>query len=273
MGPVLLISLRLSISSAFLLALGYGLKLHQRLRRADWKLVFMLALFNPFLYFIGENFGVQYVTPTMAAVMIATIPLFTPLAAFLFFGERLSWASYVGIVTSVLGVVLVIDLRAQNFDGSLQSDTTIGIAYLLLAVAAAVVYTLLIRKMAGRYNALSITVFQNVIGLVLFVLLWLFTERTEFASIEWTNELWWPLLGLSVLCSSLAFVFFAYGIQHLGPSLANSFSNIIPVFTAIFSFFFLSEKLGYLQLIGILLVVFGLFISQLKPTKRSQTIL
>lgn len=259
MGPVLLIGIRLSLASLFLLSLGYGLRMHQRMKRADYKYMLLLAVFNPFLYFIGENFGMLYVSPTVAAVMIATIPLFTPLAAFITQGERLSANGYLGILLSMVGVALV----AIQPEADMQFSAA-GISFLLMAVLAAVVYTLLIHKMSGRYNALSLTVHQNWIGLLLFLPLWLILEADEISSIQFSINMLWPLLGLSVLCSSLAFVFFAYGIQKIGASLANSFSNIIPVFTAIFSYLVLGETLTAAQLGGIALVIAGLFVSQYK---------
>jgi drug/metabolite transporter (DMT)-like permease len=53
----------------------------------------------------------------------------------------------------------------------------------------------------------------------------------------------------------------------LGISKANIFSNLIPVFTAIFSFFILAEHFTVQKLVGMLLVVFGVYISEINGKK------
>jgi drug/metabolite transporter (DMT)-like permease len=68
---------------------------------------------------------------------------------------------------------------------------------------------------------------------------------------------------LAVLASSLSFVFYTRSIQELGISKANIFSNLIPVFTAIFSFFLLSEQFTVQKTIGIILVIGGVYISEI----------
>jgi drug/metabolite transporter (DMT)-like permease len=76
------------------------------------------------------------------------------------------------------------------------------------------------------------------------------------------------LLSLAVFCSSLAFVFFTISTREIGISRTNVFSNLIPVFTAIFSFLILSEFFSLHKILGILLIVFGLYLSQIKERKK-----
>ena len=49
----------------------------------------MLALFEPFLYFLGESFGLTYVSATVGSVLISTIPVFATIGAWLIFREKL----------------------------------------------------------------------------------------------------------------------------------------------------------------------------------------
>jgi len=67
-----------------------------------------------------------------------------------------------------------------------------------------------------------------------------------------------------VFSSTLAFVFFTHSIRSLGVNRSNSFINLIPVFVAILSFFILKEELGLQKIAGIVVVVAGLFLAQLK---------
>jgi drug/metabolite transporter (DMT)-like permease len=73
-----------------------------------------------------------------------------------------------------------------------------------------------------------------------------------------------PLLNLGVFASTFAFIFFTYAIKNLGITRANIFTNAIPVLTAIFAYFILGESITTVKMIGILVVIFGLFLSQLR---------
>ena len=103
--PVTLIFIRLVISSIFLFALIFFLGKFEKVERKDYKLILLSALFNPFLYFLGENYGLKFSSPTIAAVIIATIPLFSPLIAYLTFREKLTPVNFIGIAVSFAGVI------------------------------------------------------------------------------------------------------------------------------------------------------------------------
>lgn len=257
--PISTIFLRLLISSAFLVAMGFLFKRLQKIHREDIKSMLLLAFFQPFLYFLGENLGLFHVSSTVAAVMIATIPLFTPIAAYWFFRERLSPMNIVGITLSVFGVVLVIVKPDLTFTVSL-----VGILYLALAVAAAVAYSVVVVKLSHRYTAFSLITYQNIIGTIYFIPLVLLLEPGAIANAPVTFKSIAALLQLAILASSLAYMLFIYGIQKIGMSRASAFANTIPVFTAMFAYFVLGEKLFVINMVGIALVVGGLLLAQVR---------
>ncbi len=76
------------------------------------------------------------------------------------------------------------------------------------------------------------------------------------------------MLLLAVFASSLSFVFFAHSVKLLGISKTNIFSNLIPVFTALFSYFLLSESFSLHKIIGVLIVIGGVYLSE-RTKKRA----
>jgi drug/metabolite transporter (DMT)-like permease len=106
--PVTIIFIRLIISSVLLFALLFILGKKEKIGRKDYKLIFLSALFNPFLYFLGENYGLKFSSPTIAAVIIATIPVFSPLIGYLTFREKLTPVNLIGIAVSFGGVMLML---------------------------------------------------------------------------------------------------------------------------------------------------------------------
>src|ERR1035437_828369 len=95
--PMTLITLRLLIASILLFVVAKSSDKLQKLRREDFKWFILLAFFEPFLYYVGETYGLTTVESTLAAVIVSTIPLFAPVLAFFVLNERISLANIIGI--------------------------------------------------------------------------------------------------------------------------------------------------------------------------------
>ena len=255
--PVTIIFIRLIISASFLFTVKYFFLASEKINRKDYRLIFLSALFNPFLYFLGENYGLKFSTPTTAAVIIATIPVFSPLIAYLIVREKLSPINFVGIAVSFGGVILML----VTGDLSLAADIR-GILFLFGAVFAALLYSVTLRKLTAKYSALTLIAWQNLIGIFLFLPFFLIFELKSFIRVPVNGEIITSMLLLAILASSISFVFFAHSVKLLGISKSNTFSNLIPVFTAIFSFFLLSEGFTIQKIGGIALVIGGVYLSE-----------
>ncbi len=258
-SPVTVIFLRLSISTTILLIAGIFIRKIQRIARRDIKTLLLLALFEPFLYFLGENYGLTHVTPTVASVMVSIIPLLTPIAAFYFYKERLTPMNIIGIVMSVFGIILVIMRNNASLEASLK-----GLLFMLLAVVAAVGYSVVVKNITKRYNVYSIIAYQNLIGTFYFLPFFLFFDYSSFMQTPFTLPNYLPVIKLAVFASSFAFMLYTYAIKKIGMTKTNACTNIIPVFTAIISFFIYGEELQLINIIGIFIVISGLFLSQLR---------
>ena len=255
--PVTIIFIRLVISSALLYAFMFVSGQKVKLERKDFFLVFLSALFNPFLYFLGENYGLKYSTPTISAVIIATIPLFSPVIAYITFKERLTPINFIGIAISFCGVILMLVTRSL----SLVADVR-GVIFLFGAVFAALLYSVTLRKLTENYSAVLLVATQNLIGVFLFMPFFVIFELKTTIAVTVTAEVVTSMLLLAILASSVSFVFFAHSVKLLGMSKTNIFSNLIPVFTAIFSYFLLSESFSPQKIVGIGLVISGVYLSE-----------
>ncbi len=262
-GPITVVIFRLAISTVLITAIALFMKRLQKPEKKDIWLFVLMAFFEPFLYFIGESYGLIYISSTVAAVIVATIPLFSPVAAWFFFREKIRWMNALGLLFSFLGVGLVVLNGAFQFDAS-----PLGVGLEFMAVFAAIAYSIVLRKLVGRYNTLTILAYQNVIGVVFFLPVWLSLEVKDFVHQPFHEEAFRAIIFLAVFASTLAFVFFTQSIRHLGVNRSNTFINLIPVFVAILSFFILKDSLGVQQVVGIVIVVSGLFLAQIRRKRK-----
>ena len=263
-NPLTVVIFRLAISALLMTTIAFALKRLQKPTKKDFGLFLLMSFFEPFLYFIGESYGLMYISSTVAAVIVATIPLISPVAAWLFYREKLRWMNAMGLFFSFIGVGMVV------LNGSLKFDASpLGISLEFMAVISAISYSIVLKNLAGRYNTFSIIAYQNIIGVVLFLPIWLIFEFNDFVVRPFHPQAFKAIVFLAVFSSTLAFVFFTQSIRQLGVNRSNTFINLIPVFVAVLSFFILKENLGFQQLVGIVIVVSGLFLAQIKRKKKS----
>lgn len=260
--PVTLISLRLLIASVLLYIVSKTAGKFQKIRKEDLKWFVLLAFFEPFMYYIGETYGLTMVESTLASVIVSTIPLFAPILAYFLLKEKVGWANLLGILVSLGGVFLVI----YQPGGGLTANP-LGVALLFLAVFSAICYTTTLRKISTHYSTFNVIFYQSLIGLAFFIPTFFLTDFSTIETIKVSAESLGALLMLSVFASVIAFVLFAGVVREIGVAKTNVFVNLIPVFTALFAWWFLDETLTWIKFIGIFVVVLGLFVSQFSKMK------
>ena len=264
-NPLTVVIFRLAIAAVLITIIAASLKRLQKPTRKDLRLFVLMAFFEPFIYFLGESYGLKYVSPTVAAVIIATIPLFTPLVVWYFHKEKVKWMNILGLLFSFVGVGFVV------LNGSFQLDASpLGVGLEFMAVFAAIAYTVVLKNLVSKYNTLTIIAYQNIIGILFFLPLWLIFDFNTFINTPFHAQAFRAIILLAVFSSTLAFVFFTQSVRQIGITRSNTFINLIPVFVAIFSFFILNEELGLQKTIGIVIVVAGLFLAQLKRKSKNE---
>jgi drug/metabolite transporter (DMT)-like permease len=255
-SPVSTMLLRLAISSIIIFFLFR--KRIEKIERKDYKAFFWLSFFSPFCYFIGESFGVFHVSPVVASVIVATIPVFTPLLGYFGFKEKLTAINFLGFAVSFSGVVVMVLDVNMRFTAS-----PIGVAFLFLAVFSALTSMVFLKTLTKKYSSTTIIATQNLLGVFFFLPLFLVMDFPEFVHIRPSTGAIVSILALAFFASTLAFIFFTSGIRALGVARASIYTNLIPVFTAIIALLVLKEVLDAQKLIGMALVMTGLFMTQM----------
>ncbi len=268
--PITIVFLRLIIAIIILTSYLLIKKKFEKIRKEDRKMFLMLATFEPFLYFLGESFGLTYVSATVGSVLISTIPVVATIGAWLIFRERLKIINYIGIIVSFAGVVIFV----MNKDGALIFNMK-GLALLMLAVFSATGYNLTLSRLVGRYEPVFIVNVQNIMGAILFLPVFIIFNLKTFLNTPFTPGALTPVIELAVFASCGAFILFAYSVRNLGITRANVFTNFIPIFTAFFSFLILGDKLTIQNIAGMMIVIAGLIMSQMngRPKKSDDALI
>jgi len=262
--PMALVFFRMVLASLFLYLLIHLTRQTEKIHRRDWGKFLLMALFEPLLYFLGESYGMTLVSATTGSVIVSTIPLLTPIAAYILWREKITWIKVAGIIISFAGVCMV--LIGKGFE---LTAPPLGVALMFLAVFSAVAYTGVIVDLTRKYNSITIILVQSFLGAIYFLPIFLLTDLKEALAMQFSWEALLPLLFLAIFPSSLSFIFYTRAIREIGITRANVFTNFVPVFTAVFSFLILGESFTGGKIIGIPVVLAGLLLTQLRLKKKA----
>lgn len=277
-SPLTLIVLRFTLAVLIMLAVGLSFRRNeilglQLVAKRDIPLFLLGGLFQPFLYFIFETYTYQsFASPTIAEAMLSTQPVLAPVFAFLLLRERVTRNNIVGILLSTIGMLMLLLVGADSY----AMGNSWGVLLAVVTVSMSVSYTVILRRIPTCYSSLSIVFYVQSFSLILFYVVWMIMGEasTLFYNaaqlVQNTTQFLHSgaaVLYLAVFASVAAFVLFCYTVREIGVTRANVFNNVRPVFTALLMWLIFDEVLPIWKLIGIIIIIIGLFISQ-KVGKR-----
>ncbi len=224
----------------------------------DFILIAVTGFFGIVLYFIFENFGLQYTSASNASMIVAAVPVFTLFSEALFFKFRITLRMIFCLLLSIMGVYFIIsthgrlDFTSASFKGNLL---------IIGAMLCWVIYVILNKRMSNKYSSIHLILSQSAASIFLFIP-FILPEIHQWRTITLVPLL--NLLYLGIFCSALGYIFYIYGVKRLGATVAAIFLNLTPVVTVIFGFLVLQETITVIQFCGMALVILSLTVLNVK---------
>ncbi len=240
----------------------------QKMELKDLPLFLVAGFCQPFLYYMLETYAYDAInSPTIAETLLSTSPLLSPIFAALLLKERVTKYNIWGILISTAGVFALTLAGSTNY----SIGNYWGILLAFAAVSAAVIDSVMMRKAPMTYSSLSFIFYTQLVSLCFFIPIWLIKEGPEtiyqLPITIYQSEMQVALgcvAYLTVFASVIAFILFCYALRKVGVTQANAFNNIRPAFTALWMILFFGEHLPLAKWVGMGLIIFGLFVCQIK---------
>ena len=267
LSPAQIFTLRFII--AYVLLLAYSLSRQHQWLCSSWKdelLMVALGITGGSLYFLTENAAMLYTTATNTSLIVCSCPLFAMLLFAIVYrqSEHITKVQALGSVIACLGMAVVV----------LNGHFVLHLSPLgdILAFGACLcwaVYSLLMKKALEEYSTLFITrkvFFYGIITIIPYYIL-----RPEEASIfsssilEFLNSsILLNLLFMAVVASLLCFLTWNWVISKLGAVVATNWVYFNPITTILFAWWLLHEQITIWFLLGTILILAGMYLSDKK---------
>ena len=265
-SPFAFNALRLTVSA---LTLGIADRLEARGRVRSpipWGAVAGLALLTSLVYQVLFISGIEHTSAGHSGFLIASGPLWTALLARGAGVDHPSRRAWTGLVLAFLGTSVVALATGGN-----RSATLFGNALMLLATITWASGTVWSRHVLEHFSATRLAFLTNLLALPGH---W-FLASGSLAR-DWSGgqgaldgATWAAIVYSGVFSTGLAYVLWNWSVRRLGPSRTSAFVNIVPVCSLVVAWIFLGERPGSMQLAGGGLIVLGLALWGLEPSKAA----
>jgi drug/metabolite transporter (DMT)-like permease len=216
-------------------------------------------------------YGLSLTTPGHAALLYAMTPVFVFVLALLRGEERPSRWKSAGIATAFAGAAVVLVARGQLAGQVDAPSALLGDVLVLLAVVAWAVYAVWGRPYAVRYGVVTTTGITIVIGTLLYLPVGVFFSRAaDFRALSAVG--WGSIAYLVVLTSVVSYLLYYWALAREDASRVAIWSNTQPVLTALLAWMVSGDRFTPSFVVGGLLVIAGVAMTQQRPLRRANRI-
>lgn len=270
--PLTIVSLRVTLASLLLLAVVYSSGLRLPMRREIWTAFLGMSLLNNVIPFSLIVWGQTHIACGLAAILNATTPLFTVLAAHLLtHDEKMNPMKMFGVTIGFAGVVIMIGYEAFSEFG--------GTIYGQLAILGAAVSYSFAGIFGRRFSQFGIKPIVTATGQVtassvILLPIALLVERPFTLPLPGL-EVWLAIIGLAVLSTALAYILYFRILATAGATNVLLVTLLVPVSAILLGTTFLGEQLELKHMFGMGFISLGLLsidgrVLQFSKTARRQ---
>jgi drug/metabolite transporter (DMT)-like permease len=259
-SPLSLAFLRFGAATILLLVVFKVRKGNFVIERKDYLLFFILgALVIPINQFCFLE-GLKLSVASHSGVLYASTPLIIYLVSIKLKNEEFNFKKLSTISLTITGILII-------FYENIVSPKVPGVNYLygdfllFMAVLSFSLYLALCQNMINKYGALKTQTLSFVIGIILYIPIFLFDiKNLTFAHLDTGVILGY--IHLTFLVAFGSYFLYSYSAKVIRPSTLTTLTNTSPIVTIIFSWLLLKENLSYFFILGASITMIGVFLTQ-----------
>lgn len=258
---------RFSIAFPIMLFGTYLLEGSIRIHKKDWLRLVICGFVGVALYQTLFMESLKYTSSTNAALINAMAPIFTGIFAVISRQERFTWKVQIGSIVAFAGAAIII--LSGNHSG-ISASYPHHIYGEIIGLAAALifgVYPIITAPLLRSYSSLRINAWSSGIT-VFFLLLFNFKSLYSGIPLQLNAHAWIGILYAVIPVTVFGLVAWYHGVSKIGPTSVMIYMYAIPLSAAIISFFILGESIHMIQIIGGIIILFGISVVKMKAKEN-----
>lgn len=227
--------------------------------KSDILKIFFLGIIGNTIYQLLFIHGLNWTTASNTSVIMAMTPVFVALLSTLLKQEKIHWAGWLGIAISFIGFYFVITKQVGTLHFSweeLRGDLMILTGNLFWAV-----YTVFSKPFLERTSPLKWTSITLAVGTVFYLPF----AASEIVRVQWSEisfQTWAVLIYSALFAIAICYVIWYASVKRVGNSKTAVYGYLSPIFTIIFAYLLISERITLLQIGGALIIFGGVYLTR-----------
>ncbi|EQM08909.1 eamA-like transporter family protein [Vibrio parahaemolyticus VP-NY4] len=228
------------------------------------KLAFLALLGMVLNQSLGYYAGLTTTASNMALIT-SLVPLISVFLSVPLLGKSVSMLSIVGGVISLGGLAFMLGHGDVTY--FLHQDMTQGDSLMLLAALVYAAYCVLLKRWKMPFNSLTLVYMQGFFSVIMLTPLWLSSEQLL------PSQEALPLIAYAGIAASIfAPLMWVKAIDLIGADSSAMFMNLMPVVSVALASTLLGEEIHVYHIIGGLMVISGVILSQIKVRKKQDLV-
>ena len=260
-APSSVASYRLISASIFLFIFYIIGKYKTYLNRYDLTMLIFVGIVGNFLPFYLISWSEQHIQSSTAGILMGVGPILTLiLSHFLTKDDRFSISKLISICIGFVGVMFIFEIDMFFNINSSNSIQLISKFLIILAALGYMISNIVAYNTLKHIDSFSITFFATFFGALVSIPFLLIGEFNQPSNFTLKSVL--PILYLGLFPTALAFQLRYHITKTSGPVFLSYVAYLIPIFALIWGNVLLSEKIHFSSIIGIILILFGVYIGR-----------
>ena len=260
-SPISVASLRLIIASLFLLFFFYIQKKKIIFSKDVFLLLLIVGIIGNFVPFYLISWAEQFIPSSTAGMLMAIGPVITLiLAHFLTKKDRFTLNKLFSIIIGLTGVFFIFDINLFENFLFINFLDLFAKSLVVLAAFGYMLSNIIAYEKLQKIDSFTITTFATTFGALFSLPFFIYDLSTN--SFNFNSNSLYAIIYLGIFPTAIAFQFRYYITKTSGPVFLSYVAYLIPAFAVIWGYILLSEKIGIYSIIGILLILFAVFLGQ-----------
>ncbi|HEY4553262.1 MAG TPA: DMT family transporter [Bacillaceae bacterium] len=256
-GPYVTSELRVLLAALALYIFSIFIKKRPNLL-VKWKQFMILGAINAAIPFTLISAAELHINASLAAILNATTPLFTALVAWGWLRERIDWKKLSGLVSGLLGVVILVGWSPIELDKPLLYS----IIFSLLAALSYAFGGIYASKYFQGEKPLDMAIGQQFGASIVLLPFAIATVPSSMPGMDVILS----ILGLSIVCTSFAYLLYFELINNVGAEKTLNVTLLVPIFGVVWGAAFLHEAIHATTLIGLAIILLSVILVTKKGT-------
>ncbi|TSE05323.1 DMT family transporter [Aquimarina algiphila] len=228
----------------------------EKIKIKDYSWIVFFGFVGYYLASYFDFLGLQFIKAGLERIILFLYPTLVIIISRVFLKNIITRQQLAAILITYIGVII-------TFWGELQMETetnniTLGAMLIFLSALTYATYLVGSGWLIPKFGVITFTSYAMIISSLCIIIQYLVFDRGDI--MNYPLELYLICIAMAIFSTIIPSYLVSAAIAKLGASNFSIIASLGPISTIVLAYFFLGENLSLIQIVGALIVIFGVYV-------------